>query len=646
MDSHSRIIILWILFALVRLVYMETSEDKPLCLFPDYLQTTESKPWVLNHTMTIVTYYVVGDEITAYDCRKGTKECSKYRRQCRTQFQDDRFLVQHIESDFTDKFLCLRFMRRSKSVIQVSTSHIKTGITNRYLCRDQWLSLDPWPWISNEHSIYESVTCPFAGGYNFKLFFNGGLMRRNQKCTDAIPPVRIESDCTAGEGVTFRFRNKNCLHSEGNLDLVQETKCIATWEQDGDIYAILRKNNDRYYWCIRVVTSENGDVSRIYVFLDMVCKHGRINGINDRYLRLDSLEKRNVTNVCADEFRGCEVMGEFCATEVKDVCPRTCGQCNSNDTMKYCSFPPSIHGNWVKSTLGGNQDIEIGNSSMVLPRLGEFRCVTFNSTALPLRRVLLQEFANGCYPRFTCFHYDTPSPAVMRFRTSSILQWPVYLSDARICDNENFKHLADPRLPMKVVHPFPLQSVVRESKRVNRVLCNLPLSMQKVSSFTDDLGGSGCIVHGTDSAPRRIFLSYFNGGDVVDTVTYNCVGSLTYISSHKSIIISAANTTKQDYLCWIVVSKNEIIQVPAASCNTLTANLIVQGDREYSELLMKKFFLHNATSDCISDVRTRAYLAQDWTVPPPFQQILSNSSCLLYHSLYFVILIIHMLFYS
>ncbi|ESO95357.1 hypothetical protein LOTGIDRAFT_160489 [Lottia gigantea] len=597
--------------------------------YKDFLQTTESKPWILNHTDRINTYHVEADEMTVNDCSKETLKCSSYRRECWKIVQGDRFLTRHIESEFTDRFLCLKFLPRSKSVIQISTSHIKPGTPNDYLCRDQWLALDPWPWISHEHySLDDKTSCPFTGGYNFDMYFNSGLMNINHKCTDTIPPVRIESDCTEGEGITFRFRNRNCLHTEGNFDLVQKTTCIASWEEGGDKYAILRKNNDRYFWCIRVLFSPNGDVAKIFVFLDWVCQSGNINNNRLKYLQMDKIGKKNITHECTDEFYACESVGEYCATEVKDVCPRTCGQCHSNETIQYCTFPQSILGSWVKSTLQGNEKIAIENSSLVYAQIGKFRCVTFDKEIIPLRRVLLQEFSNGCYPRFSCLQYNTPSPSVMRFRLSKVMLWPVFLSDARICDDDNFKTLVDTeRLDIKTSETFPLQSIVRESNNENYVTCNLPSSMKKVSAFVDNHGKQGCIVQGTFSKPRTIFLSYMQNGGVTDTIEYRCIGSVTYISSLKSIIISRQlDAGDKQYFCWIVLNKNEIIQVPAASCNTFTAKAIQRGDESYSNLLMKRLILQKESSNCASANKTMAHLAQDWTVPPPFSKEISSAS--------------------
>ena len=106
---------------------------EPRCRFPKYLQTKKDKQWMMNQSNTLTTFDVEGGKIFArygscvrsrdYPRRRqsGMAECvkSNYTRLCLEKRRGNKYLVRHVESDFADKFVCLEFLKRGISVVQV-----------------------------------------------------------------------------------------------------------------------------------------------------------------------------------------------------------------------------------------------------------------------------------------------------------------------------------------------------------------------------------------------------------------------------------------------------------------------------------------------------------------------------------------------
>lgn len=115
--------------------------------------------------------------------------------------------------------------------------------------------------------------------------------------------------------------------------------------------------------------------------------------------------------------------------------------------QRKCTFPDSLRGTWLqRNSTGHDEKVFISEFAFVHPRLGRLECVSFTppgSEATPLRRVLWSRYDNGCYPRFTCLHYNTPAKSVMRYRLANVQHWPLLLSDDSICDEKHFMEPPD-----------------------------------------------------------------------------------------------------------------------------------------------------------------------------------------------------------
>jgi hypothetical protein len=109
------------------------TQHQAQCKFPEYLQTSRNKHWMMKNHNTLTTFDVDGGKIFArygscdrprdYNHRRPNgAECvrSNYTRLC-MEVRGNKYLARHMESDFNDKFVCMEFIQRGINVVQVKT---------------------------------------------------------------------------------------------------------------------------------------------------------------------------------------------------------------------------------------------------------------------------------------------------------------------------------------------------------------------------------------------------------------------------------------------------------------------------------------------------------------------------------------------
>nr|KAG5689136.1 hypothetical protein BaRGS_013897 [Batillaria attramentaria] len=683
--------------------------------------TKKNKNWMMNQSNTITTFDVDGGKIYArygactrprgYQWRRqsGRADCmeSNFTRVCLARRGDSKYIVRHIESTYGDKFVCMEFLQRGISVVQVKMSLILGESYVQRLCDPDYNFVDPWPWISEEHYRSPAVDCPFSAGLNLHLKYSNpppaGRMSYDyygvlsaysnygetdpHACADSTTASsRIESDCVPREGVVFNFKHESCLPAGSRLALKQRALCMATWRQEGEDFAMLRAdNNDRNFFCLRVsYDNTTHEVSEVALFEAWVCPTSsaqRLAPQHDAHYSLmvfEALSKQVVTEPCSDQLRTCHKHSSFCRGL---QCMRTCGKCfpsrdsvarregtaadtgssgsnrvakkatldtrnrfaaqNSRDSVRDrphqtpggfsgdgggyvehndkdnnparlegesteqlayrqpCTFPESMRGAWLQRTVDGTDErLVITESTLHHPSLGALDCITFSppgSEAVPLRRVLWGHYDNGCYPRFTCIHYNTPAKSVMRYRLADVQQWPLQLSDDVICDEKNFLEPPDMYQPGDRYTERSWE-VVRREGHIHKMACILPHYLPRVVSFMDDRGRSGCFVHGTYYSPRAISLTFFP--------KEQRRGSNSSPTTKGDKFVGADNDETEnpdEILCWLVVDEYTVVILKTSSCNSQTAQRVLDDharNSKYGQHLYRILNLHQGEKDC------------------------------------------------
>jgi hypothetical protein len=579
------------------------------CDFPDFMQTTgEFHSWKISYPEETYGATVKGGIMVSRSCTSQPRSCVEFKRVCVKQYGDYKFLVQqtllgNIRHYLHSKYLCLQFVPRSKSVVQIRISRSNKAISTT-MCSDDNLKLDNWPLVSLQHYYTGQASCPFNGGYTFNIFTATG----SHLCQDTLLPLRIESDCVKGEGIIFTFPNDTCLNDLAawtmDRSYPERLRCLASWKEGKHVFAIIKKEDGVRYWCMRV-TFDRGDIKEIHIFFEAMCDPGpKITA--KRYVILRDLKTHTVRNACTDEFHGCLVMPQFCRTDAKIYCRDSCDLCSRQDEMYNCSFPAALHGRWVVSNSHGLQNTQVRDKEIYLESRGTLQCVDFRKEGKFNRKVLLQRFWNGCYPRYTCFEFDRPTPSILRYRLGDTIVWPIRSyppkhsdSYSHICDDSRFLLRSDNNQ----------QSIIREPVTVNRprhhlvnkdvhtpVSCNLPWYFGDVIYYTDALQHQGCLVHDLYTSPHKLFLRGIDNEAITLQRDYLCLGSLKFIG-HKDIIITKSYGRQNEFLCWIFETRGhrkEIYVVPASECGRHSE----LGHHFRSEKPIMHLILHSDNTSC------------------------------------------------
>ena len=179
-----------------------------------------------------------------------------------------------------------------------------------------------WLLIDRSQFFAAHRPCPLHGGFNFRMF---DALRQAGICDAYDGKTRLEAECTADDGLVFRFRNQRCVPPELDAAITQRMYCVGTWSSpdDGHTYAVLRHDTLERAWCLRYPTHSSADVGFLaYLFLDLRCYTGRSTPTaTKRYLRLAITRdtKHNGQSLCVDDYEECSYLASPCPNTVYDA---------------------------------------------------------------------------------------------------------------------------------------------------------------------------------------------------------------------------------------------------------------------------------------------------------------------------------------
>jgi hypothetical protein len=367
----------WPLMCTLAAVVVIANSDR--CQFPDFLQSLDGVDKVERKWMS----HVINEDVTAgtsgCSChvhfrgghwrqvspsrrRCGTvpdavlKGLSSYRRECILPVQRNRYVVSHydvissaddddaidiettndVHDDDNGKsfdvggssnfkgYICVEFVRRGPSVVQIRSSSTYRWLPGSSVCDDDAvLVLDDWPLIDGGSTFFDTKTPSPAcrlpvGGFSIRMYDKA---RRMPICDALDGETRVEFGCSSDDltnpdddyTIDFRFRHASCVPPGFGMVVQQRVHCVASWTDHSTIgsnevtaarytFAVLRHNRDRRTWCFRYPTSavtsppkesaahrrHGGSSFTGYLFRDLLCDSGGLTSLKtDRYLRID-----------------------------------------------------------------------------------------------------------------------------------------------------------------------------------------------------------------------------------------------------------------------------------------------------------------------------------------------------------------------
>lgn len=525
------------------------------CTFPDFLE--RDKLWRSGTEYhDSENMYFNGDKIDI------TKNNIRVERRCDEIIDREKgiyFVHEYGGIGSSVVYLCMQFLKRSDSVVQIRESTTST-LKSVKGCSEQSLVLKNRPIIRYPLEDNPSVNCPFSGGYNLKIAY-----KMESICGSSVIPPRLESECEDGDGVTLDFRIKDCkLDNDHNLE--EKLRCLASWTDktaENNYTFVVLADNRRFPVCMRL-EGNLSDVKRANIFRDGKCVVNDRDSYSNTIENVDlEFEKMVVSNLCENEFDYCTQ--ELACSKYQNYCHKSCRKCHTETNV--CSFPEFLKGAWHTDFKGVSSVMNISTYNLYLPGEGNFKCVgKANSTEdNAYRLTLLHVFENGCFPRTTCFEYKKTSKMILHYKFGRRVKWPVFPLDKMIgdsCQDELLKK------------PF---SVAINGAQLSTTNCRLP----------GDFGFKSGLLYLRNSKAQDYCIAYneysngvnakFNMVDINTTEPIN--KEHLCLSSEKledgNVFVITTSLSDKSYKCWGFIGKEQsrrIVQLSLEDCNEKTFN--------------------------------------------------------------------------
>ncbi|KAL8615145.1 hypothetical protein ACOMHN_064277 [Nucella lapillus] len=499
-----------------------------------------------------------------------------YTRKCESRAPEGKFVMVHIQAGQQPQYLCMQFLKRSATIVQIKASALSTN-QSLELCEDRRMDPDHWPIVHMSQSPDLNIPCPLQGGYNLRLFHPNN----SRLCADSSLLTRLESDCEQGEGIVLDFRQEECIPAMLPRQVRQQVFCIAHWTQGAHSFIVLQHASvHQQTWCLRL-TGTLSHPRHAHLILDLVCDPADPITQTTNFYRLQ-LTRRVYASTCEDDMDSqvCRQVKHLCKTPFRRHCARTCGACGK-ERGGDCAFEEAFRGPWVDSTRRRPADrrVSVGAYSMHVQSLGSYDCLRLQGHKKHKdKRVLVRIDENGCYPRYACAEMKKVSSSVMRFRLGDRLQWPLPQTRGHkdhVCAKENF------RSRDALQSQFRVQRAPRllvKASGINRVSCDLPRPLHHGIAFREE-GQScgGCLMYQPLVSRDRFVIRPHNCSLTrhgaqrapspphhVTRVEYSCVATLT-LQNRLHAVITTADTYNMlgKHLAWVFTPDGHILVLKA-----------------------------------------------------------------------------------
>lgn len=532
------------------------------CMFPDFLE--RDKLWRRETEFrNSENMYFNGDRINIRETREGIQ----YERRCGEIINREEgiyFVHEHRGIGSNVMYLCMQFLKRSDSVVQVRESQ-PSLLKSMIGCSVQNMVLKNSPIIKYPLVDNPSVSCPFSGGYNLKIVY-----KKAQVCGSSVIQPRLESECEDGDGVTLDFRINECKLDDDHR-LKEKLRCLASWTDksaENNYTFVVLADNERFPVCMRL-KGNLSDLKQANIFRDGKCVLNDRDSFSNTVENVElEFEKTVFSNLCENEFGYCTQ--ELACSKYKKYCHKSCRQCHTETNV--CSFPEFLIGTWHTDFKGVSSVIDIFTDNIHLPGEGNFKCVgKANSTEdNAYRLTLLHIFENGCFPRTTCFEYKKTSKMTLHYKFGRRVKWPVFPLDKMIGDT-----------CQDVLLDIPY-SVAINGAQINTTNCRLPGDFGFKSGhlyIRNSKGQDYCIAYNEYSVGRS---DKFKMVDINATESIN-VEHLCLSSEKRedgSVFVITTSLSDRSYKCWGFIGKEQsrwIVQLSLEDCNEQTFDSLHNG---------------------------------------------------------------------
>ncbi|KAL5011930.1 hypothetical protein ScPMuIL_010481 [Solemya velum] len=469
-----------------------------------------------------------------------------YNRTCLSIEDRNTYRVVQYQPDGGKKYLCLKFFKRSNTVIQIMEGPLFNEETAN-LCDASQMQLNEWLWIASWRS--EVTTCPIQGGFSFRTI---SRLTNEDFCEAEWRRSRLEVECIRGDGLDFIApRGSQCNLFSEDRD-VRRLHCWASWELGEYIYMVAGAVSQKPQYCLRFPRNVNSQFEAL-VYFSAICPTDD-NGKPPHRIEYYELRMQRIeADACEDEDKErCEKVAKHgaCRENSKFVshCLKSCDICQTNkERLKMqCSFSETYRGYWQLFDRGRHESVYINESHAYFSESGTFICKR-KSTDDEKQYKAVSVFQNGCMARYTCLEFERLNNNIMMYRIGQ---------SGRVNDE-----------PVELCQfhddPSPLTDMYRSYEMKTLVLtgnlwdsyCGLRSSVP----FNGTIDGEECVGVISDwdedrCAERGSLILTPHTCSFHMPREYQCLAYLTEIGALEQRVITRSKDGSDTFNCWILSS--------------------------------------------------------------------------------------------
>ncbi len=553
-----------------------------------------------------------------------------YNYVCVEERDGPQYVVLKQQTEQEDLYCCLEFVMRSINVVQwkmgpsASSSNSVQCQNNMKLISSPLVYYHTDIWDENRMESWKYQICPLKGGFIVEWTNASG----SSICMNAISPLKLENECSIGEGLIlkqFYQYDKGChwpLDDRINIPFM----CYAFWNEGSYTFMIFVKRYGAHISGLirymRIPTNyENEVVNTAYIIKDGICDVTDDVTESKSFVKL-TLTRHVVHGMCADETPACDKRSTLdCSTHnVAMSCRNKCGLCAINGDYRTQPFPAEYDGKWIKSMNPIADEIfEITKDGHIkIPFIGNFvnlglsQCKgVYDLATVELgsgitKYTLLGIFDNGCSVRTVILDLQTRSSSVMSYKITqtSIKEvdletdketGQLYLDPSnseKWCMNSKYKDDTQPGLK-GLYHKNNIEyfNLVRKELPPSGVNCNISrLTKSRFHlNFPSGEKCNGDIYQNEDHLELTFdsceFMRPSNQSLVgFDYVTYNiqCIANFKspYLDILQTYIFTSSPQLEsilgRQFLCWIFngTTDGTVYLFDTGSCDIYTAGRV------------------------------------------------------------------------
>lgn len=542
------------------------------CQFPDFVQANPDIPgsrWLYYirdqnpppiPTAVHMTVFVQGSMmmVKVKAGRRVRDPPPAFNRTCETKI-GNKYFVTHKENGRL-QFTCMEFIKRSTNVVQLKVAPL-TSSADHSVCDEKNMLLDGWPLVEERDVREVYHHCPLINGYDIVRMFD--KQRNSLVCESSFIKPRLESECMKGEGMIFSFPSRTCIPRGLKMQAKESVMCIATWDQDGYTFSVLRHTRFQRYWGFRFPSRQtlSGSI-KAHLMKDVVLDTNPVINKTMNYIELD-LESTALEDLCADAYTDCKDKASECADDAVAMhCPFTCKKCNPQTHPMYGTFPSNYHGRWLKTTsLYGNSSVNITENDISIQFFAKLKPIQLMGAVETGHYPVVATVTNGCRPRYACLNLKSVSDSVIQYRISPSHTWPRFSADG-LCS----EFRADPYPISDQYRSENMRNLVSLNPKKEMVACELPQwNYTVVTQFGNGGSCNGELVRskcGSDTGFRlglkNCHVSYYNS-------EYQCLASYNM----GQFIVTVDKRMPGRFQCWNFPAEKQdmAMMLPSGDCD-------------------------------------------------------------------------------